>query len=260
MDDITTPTATVTPTASAAATGASADATGNAGNVLSSDFETFIRMLTTQAQYQDPLEPIDSSEYAAQLAQFSMVEQQVRTNDSLSQLIGQMSTTSMASLAGWVGMEARAATPMYYSGAPITLSPNPLAIADSVELVVRDEGGATVERKPLPLTSEPYIWTGLDASGTPYPDGIYSFEVESYASGELILSEQSEVYARVTEAQNQGGDVILILEGGAPVSASSVSAIRDPATAPVTVTASQPEPVVETDTVPTAADAPADRV
>ncbi|MEP0702358.1 MAG: flagellar hook capping FlgD N-terminal domain-containing protein, partial [Lentilitoribacter sp.] len=45
-------------------------------NALASDFETFLKMLTAQARYQDPLEPIDSSEYAAQLAQFSMVEQQ----------------------------------------------------------------------------------------------------------------------------------------------------------------------------------------
>ena len=78
--DITTP-ATTTPSA-AALTLPSADQS----SVLSSDFETFIRMLTTQAKYQDPLEPIDSSEYAAQLAQFSMVEQQVKSNDILAQL------------------------------------------------------------------------------------------------------------------------------------------------------------------------------
>ena len=46
-------------------------------SALTSDFETFLKMLTTQARYQDPLEPLDSQEYASQLAQFSMVEQQV---------------------------------------------------------------------------------------------------------------------------------------------------------------------------------------
>ena len=57
-----------------------------AAAVLSSDFETFLQMLTAQARYQDPLEPIDSSEYASQLAQFSMVEQQVLSNDLLTSL------------------------------------------------------------------------------------------------------------------------------------------------------------------------------
>ncbi|WP_435988127.1 flagellar hook capping FlgD N-terminal domain-containing protein [Sulfitobacter sp. SH22] len=43
-----------------------------AESVISSDFETFLKMLTTQARYQDPLEPIDSSQYSAQLAQFGL--------------------------------------------------------------------------------------------------------------------------------------------------------------------------------------------
>lgn len=55
---------------------------------LSSDFETFLKMLTVQMQNQDPLNPIDSTEYAMQLATFSSVEQQVLTNDLLRQMMG----------------------------------------------------------------------------------------------------------------------------------------------------------------------------
>lgn len=75
-------------------------------SVLSSDFETFIKMLTTQAKYQDPLEPIDSSEYAAQLAQFSMVEQQVQSNELLAHLTEQLGGSNMAGMANWIGMGA----------------------------------------------------------------------------------------------------------------------------------------------------------
>ena len=82
-----------------------------AGAALVSDFETFLQMLTAQARYQDPLEPLDSSQYASQLAQFSMVEQQVLTNDTLVQLTGQTGAANLAALAGWVGMEARAVMP-----------------------------------------------------------------------------------------------------------------------------------------------------
>jgi hypothetical protein len=56
---------------------------------LGSDFETFLKMLTTQMKNQDPLNPVESSEYAVQLATFSSVEQQVLTNDLLTRLIGQ---------------------------------------------------------------------------------------------------------------------------------------------------------------------------
>lgn len=50
---------------------------------LSSDFEVFLQMLTAQMKYQDPLNPVDSTDYATQLATFSGVEQAVLTNDLL---------------------------------------------------------------------------------------------------------------------------------------------------------------------------------
>ncbi len=197
-------------------------------SVLSSDFDTFIQMLTTQAKYQDPLNPIDSSEYAAQLAQFSMVEQQVRTNDTLLLLSDQMNLTNMASLAGWVGMEARAVTPMWYDGTPITVSTNPAAIADDAQLVVRNAAGTEVQRLSIPVSGGPYEWSGVGDNGDNLPDGNYSFQVESYVAGDMILSEPAEVYGRVVEAQNQRGNILLVLEGGSTVLSDSVTALREP--------------------------------
>jgi flagellar basal-body rod modification protein FlgD len=77
-----------------------------------------------------------------QLATFSGVEQQVKTNEILGVLSGQLALSGLADLAGWVGKEARAPMAVRFDGAPITLSPNPAATADTVELVVRDAGGA----------------------------------------------------------------------------------------------------------------------
>ena len=70
-------------TTSAPAPATYAPTTETAPNVISSDFETFLKMLTVQMENQDPLNPTDSSEYAMQLATFSGVEQQVLTNDLL---------------------------------------------------------------------------------------------------------------------------------------------------------------------------------
>ncbi|MCF6233676.1 MAG: flagellar hook assembly protein FlgD [Rhodobacteraceae bacterium] len=196
---------------------------------LASDFDTFLKMLTAQAKYQDPMDPISSSEYASQLAQFSAVEQQVLTNDTLQLISEQLSGSNISSLANWVGMEARAVTPAFFDGsAPITLSPNPAAVADRVELVVYDENGVEVQRNAIPVSAQPVEWAGLDDDGNPLPEGTYSFTVESFADDELILSEQAEVYSRVTEAQVLNGDIILILEGGQAVLSSSVTGLRDP--------------------------------
>jgi flagellar basal-body rod modification protein FlgD len=200
-------------------------AAGRAG-ALASDFEVFLQMLTAQAKYQDPMEPIDSSQYAAQLAQFSMVEQQVQTNQTLTALFGQMGASNMASLAGWVGMDARAVTPLPFDGTPIAVSPNPAAAADKAFLVVSNQAGDEVQRVSIPVSSESMEWAGVADDGSPIANGLYSFSVESFSKGELIRSDPAGVYGRITEAQVRNGKVILILQGGQAIPASSVTALR----------------------------------
>lgn len=191
-----------------------------------SDFDTFIRMLTTQARYQNPLEPLDSSEYASQLAQFSMVEQQTKTNDTLVALVQQMGATDMARLSSWIGKEARAVAPAYFSGQPVTISPAPLAAADKAFIVVRDDSGEVVDRFQTPISAGPVEWSGLDDNGDARPEGLYSFAIQSYQGDELLLEEASAVYHPVTEAQIEDGEVILILDGGQAILASTVTAVR----------------------------------
>ncbi|MFW8593743.1 FlgD immunoglobulin-like domain containing protein [Cribrihabitans neustonicus] len=207
----------------------SASGSSNSAMGLTSDFETFVKMLTAQAKYQDPLEPLDSTEYAAQLAQFSMVEQQVQSNDLLGGVQAQLGLANMAAMSGWVGMEARAATPGHFDGtSPITISPNPAAAADTVSLVVSDKNGTEVQRVVLPVSADAYEWTGTDEDGNTLAPGNYSFTVESRKAGEVILSETAEIYTKVKETQMRGGDVVLITDGGSAILASSVSALRDP--------------------------------
>ena len=163
------------------------------GTVLSSDFETFLKMLTAQARYQDPLEPIDSTEYASQLAQFSSVEQQVKSNDLLSSLVSQMGSSNMAQFAGWIGMDARSVAPAYFDGSPIEVSPNPAAVAEEVDLIVKDVDGKEIQRVPIDVTANTIKWDGLDDDGLPFESGLYTFVVESRAEGKVVLAEQAEV-------------------------------------------------------------------
>jgi len=195
--------------------------------VISSDFETFLKMLTVQMENQDPLNPTDSSEYAMQLATFSGVEQQVLTNDLLSSLMVQMNTTGMAQMADWVGKDARAAMPAFFDGSPITIAPNPAAVADKVELVIIDEEGTEVERTEIPVSADPIEWAGTMADGTPYPNGVYEFRVISSSNGEVLINEAADVYARVQEVRSENGDAILLLEGDVAVLASDVTALRE---------------------------------
>ncbi|MFV0512259.1 MAG: flagellar hook capping FlgD N-terminal domain-containing protein [Jhaorihella sp.] len=198
------------------------------GSALTADFNTFLQMLTAQARYQDPLEPIDSTEYSAQLAQFSMVEQQLRTNDMLAALSARMGSTDMASLSGWIGMEARAAIPLAFDGAPVTVSVRTDALADSAFLVVFDASGAEVQRRAIPLNADTIEWAGVAGDGTPLASGVYTFTVQSYVNGEIIRSDPAEVYGHIVEAQVRNGETVVILQGGQAVAAAEITALRSP--------------------------------
>ena len=215
----------IQPSTSSASTPAKS---AQAGTLIGSDFNTFLKMLTVQMQNQDPLNPLEATDYAVQLATFSGVEQQVRANQLLSQLSGQFSVMGMAQLAGWVGQEARTTAPVQYDGSPITLSPNPAAKADSVALVVTDAKGAVVARETLPLGTEPYQWLGADAAGDPLPPGRYSLTVESRLGDETLRTDPVEAYHPILEVRRNADGVRLVLKGGVEVDAATVTALRVP--------------------------------
>lgn len=196
------------------------------GPQISSDFETFLKMLTAQMQNQDPLNPIDSQDFAVQLATFSGVEQQVQTNQLLQGLETQMGLMGMAQMAGWVGMEARVSAAGYFDGAPITLSPVPAFGADRVELIVKDVAGIEVERRNIPLSAESFSWDGFRLDGTHYPNGLYTFELANYAGTQHIADTPVELYARIIEVKSQPEGVVVTLEGGAEAHVSAVTALR----------------------------------
>ena len=195
-------------------------------NAVTSDFQTFIQMLTTQAENQDPLNPMDSAEYASQLASFSSVEQQVKTNDLLADLAAQMGASNLAQLSAWVCMDARTAAPVQFEGLPVTLHPLPARLADEAFLVVFDDTDTEVQRLPLGLDGEPVDWAGVGAGGSPFAPGAYQFRVENYAEGELLGSSPVESYQRVEEAQMIDGQIILLLAGGQAVSPADIIGLR----------------------------------
>lgn len=204
-------------------------ATAPPAAALSSDFETFLKMLTTQMQNQDPLNPIDSADYAVQLATFSGVEQSVRTNQLLESLGQQFGLLGMAQMAGWVGQEARADAPVWMDGDPVTLAPNPAAAADRAVLVVRNEAGDVVLREDLPVSTAPYVWDGKGATGDALPDGKYTLQLESYVGEELLAATPMESYAKIMEARGTPSGTVLVLEGGIEVPANRITALRSAA-------------------------------
>lgn len=193
---------------------------------ISSDFDTFLKMLTAQIQNQDPLNPLESTDFAVQLATFSGVEQQTKTNQLLETLGNQFNLLGMTQLAAWVGQQARYAGPVAWNGSPVTLSPEVAPMADRVVLTVSDASGAVISREDIPPGAESHLWTGTAMTGEPLPKGTYKLAVENYRGEELMSTGKIESYATIREAQGGPAGNRLILEGGVTVLAKDITALR----------------------------------
>ncbi|RDC74852.1 flagellar basal body rod modification protein [Rhodovulum sp. 12E13] len=214
------------PPAAAARSAGAAPETADASDdrrLISSDFETFLRMLTTQVVNQDPLNPMDSTEFAVQLATFSTVEQQVKTNE----LLGQLASSGLSQVAGWVGMEGRAAVPARYEGNALTVETAPTAEARRAELVIANAFGSVVDRFDIAVQGGPVDWPG--GGGTvAFEPGTYQFEVVSYdASGQVLDRTVPEVYGRITEVRAGADGTEVVFASGEAVPASEIDAIRE---------------------------------
>lgn len=216
------PTATTT----AAATQAAAAAGAASDPKIDANFDTFLSLLTAQLRNQDPLEPVDSTDFVAQLAQFSAVEQQVQTNDALAEILGQLGGGDIGSLASWLGAEVQAAGPVFFDGSPIALTTTPTPDATAASLIVRDAAGDIIARQPVDGRDAKISWNGRTNAGSAAPEGAYSFTVESVRNGDALPTQQAVGYSRVEEVRLDGDAPVLVLKGGDLVGLDDVLAVR----------------------------------
>ncbi|WP_328288482.1 flagellar hook capping FlgD N-terminal domain-containing protein [Paracoccus lichenicola] len=209
---------------STAATAATTTSTATSA-ADSTHYDTFLKMLTTQLQNQDPLNPMEGSDFAVQLATFSGVEQQAQTNKLLEQMVAQAGG-SLGQLADWIGKEVRTTEPVWFGDEALTLDIAPASTADSVALVVLNESGREVSREEIGTGEGQIDWYGRDSAGEKLADGRYAFVIESSRAGEVISEDTVGAYVRVAEAEIGTRGVELIFEGGGSALASEIEALR----------------------------------
>lgn len=197
-------------------------------DALNSDFETFLKMLTTQMRNQDPLNPVESADFAVQLATFSTVEQQVRTNDLLSGLGARLDTLGMGQLSGWIGLEAEARGPVAFTGDPVPLTAKVDPSADAAQLVVSDDQGRVVQRQDIAPVSGRVEWTGRGADGRALAPGTYTVAVQSSARGETLTQHDATMHGRIAEARLNAGETEIVLANGQSLSPSEIVSLRQP--------------------------------
>lgn len=199
----------------------------NAANELASDFNTFLKLLSTQLKNQDPLNPLDSNDFAVQLATFSGVEQQVQSNEYLKSLSDSLTGGALTQISGWIGREALVAAPAQFSGTALSIRPAIETGTSAASLEVRDSQGSVVDAIPLNLDGEDVQWTGIDSNGAPYPHGSYTFHVVAENNSAALPETQAAVFARVTEARVEQGTTKVVLSGGVAIPTAEVLSLRE---------------------------------
>jgi flagellar basal-body rod modification protein FlgD len=154
--------------------GAAQAASNKAAESLAGDFNQFLTLLTAQVTNQDPLSPLDSTQFVEQLATFAGLEQQVQSNSHLEAIAEMLQTSLGNDSAGLLGQGAMA-TAIAVEGA---VPPVNIFGPENTQgtLVVRDASGNEVYRGSPAVE---WSWDGTSNDGAPVPAGTYRFEIET---------------------------------------------------------------------------------
>ena len=97
---------TTLPTTSTSSSSSASSTNALASQQIAGNFQSFLTLLTTQLQNQNPLDPLDTNQFTQQLVEFAGVEQQLNTNDSLTTLVSLQQTAQSTQALGFVGKTA----------------------------------------------------------------------------------------------------------------------------------------------------------
>jgi flagellar basal-body rod modification protein FlgD len=154
-----------------------ASQTGSAAlTSLDGNFTDFLNMLMTQLQNQDPTSPMDTDQFTSELVQFSSVEQQIETNQSLTQLIQLTQGSEVIQGSGMIGQQVTVQStqvPLQDGTATVNITS---PAAEPVSVAITNSNGVAVYNGSFNAVagSNSWTWNGTDNSGNTVPDGLYT--------------------------------------------------------------------------------------
>ena len=221
----TTPTpATTTPAANTNGTTSGSSAM----NQLSGNFDTFLQLLTTQLQHQDPLSPMDSNQFTQQLVEFSQVEQQIDSNTNLQTLISQGTSQSGAYATSYLGKTVTVAGGQgALTDGKAQWTYNLAAAATSTTLTVTNANGQAVFTGSGQTTAgnNTFSWNGEDNNGNQLADGTYTLSVSASNSGTAVTTAVTSA-GTVSEVDMTSGSPQLVI-GSMEVPLSSIGEVQN---------------------------------
>ena len=199
---------------------------------LAEDFTEFLQLLTIQLQNQDPLSPMDTTEFTNQLVAFTGVEQQINTNQKLDDLVALQLGNTLGSALGYVGLDiAYVSSEFNFDGEnPNTIRYSLNDQASSSTLRILDEGGDIVfeTSAATAVGQNEFVWDGeLTNGGTAIP-GTYRVQIDALDSDDNPVTSTAVVTGRVTGVESQNGSIFAIV-GERAVSLGNILSVNEPA-------------------------------
>ncbi len=192
--------------------------------------DDFLKLFITQLQNQDPLNPMDSTEYISQLAQLTQVEQSYNTNSNLQSILSALNATSALSAVSFVGNEITAAGNQVYlkDGEGTELSLSVPKAAEQVTVNILDANGLVVRTLTMDgadAGDATLAWDGKDASGAQLPSGAYTVAATGFdAAGNSFICTP---YIRGTvDGVNFAGSSPVLVVGGLEVPFSDLLGVE----------------------------------
>ena len=241
------------PTANTAAT---ADSTTKSSGIAD-NFQTFLMLLTTQLQNQNPLDPLDTNQFTQQLVQFAGVEQQLKSNDQLKELVAMQKSTQATQALAYVGQTVSVdGATAYFNGAATW---NLDAAADSTATIsISNAAGQTVYTGDFSVDkgNASFIWDGKGNDGTSWPAGNYTLSATGKNAQGNSVAISTEVQGTVDSVDMTSSPPLLSI-GGQNYTLDQIKRVvrqyaETPVTPPVTPPVTDPEtpPVTDPETPP----------
>ncbi|WP_407148687.1 flagellar hook assembly protein FlgD [Bradyrhizobium sp. ORS 86] len=168
-----------TPITSAPGTNTGSSSSSNSASTttkgIADNFQTFLTLLTTQLQNQNPLDPLDTNQFTQQLVQFAGVEQQLKSNDQLKSLIdiekSAQSTQALVYVGNTVAVDGSKA--QFDKSATWNLTATQAA---SATITITSSTGQTAYSGSFNLNqgNASFVWDGKGTDGTQWPPGTYT--------------------------------------------------------------------------------------
>jgi flagellar basal-body rod modification protein FlgD len=195
--------------------------------------DDFLNLLVAQLQHQDPLNPAESTEFTAQLAQFSSLEQLNNINDNLKNMALFQTAVTNSQAVSFIGKEITASgnTLQLKDGQAAECHFELTADAALAAITVYDAGGGFVrafETGSLPSGRQTAVWDGMDRNGNPALPGIYRFEVQAVDADNQSVGVMPLISSVVTgvSLKNQTASLITELQTIAIDDVIAVSAVK----------------------------------